>query len=64
MTGSKRVERLMSKEQRKQDDLFQSGQAAVGYVRVSTDEQARKGYGTEGGCGHMGLAFSARAWLV
>jgi site-specific DNA recombinase len=47
MTGSKRVERLMRKEQRKQNDLFQSGQAAVGYVRVSTDEQARKGYGME-----------------
>ena len=47
MKGSKRVERLLRKERAKRDNIGEKGQVAVGYIRVSTEEQSKSGYGLE-----------------
>ncbi len=45
--GSKRVERLMQKEREATAVRNDVAEVAVGYIRVSTDEQASHGYGLE-----------------
>lgn len=45
MTPSKRVQRLIRQEKAKQREQEDRAQVAIGYARVSTQEQARKGYG-------------------
>ena len=47
MKGSKRIERLIEKEQAEQRQHEEKAQVAIGYVRVSTEEQAIHGYGLE-----------------
>ncbi len=45
--GSKRVERLMRMEQEASTARSDIAEVAVGYIRVSTDEQATRGHGLE-----------------
>jgi len=48
MTGSKRVERLIKKHKARQKEQDDKAQVAVGYIRVSTEDQAKRGHGLEG----------------
>lgn len=45
--GSKRIERIIRKERTKKRERQVIDQVAMGYVRVSTDEQANNGHGIE-----------------
>ena len=47
MTGSDRVKRLRRNAKRQAAVQLSLSQKALGYVRVSTDEQAAAGYGLE-----------------
>lgn len=45
MNGSKRIERLLKKAKTKQKEAQERAQIAVGYVRVSSDRQVKRGHG-------------------
>ena len=47
MTGSRRVMRLKERNRKAQEVAETIAENAVGYVRVSTEEQASSGHGLE-----------------